>query len=68
MAFSDLCHIGNAYQTVENETDQVSAVEPTGVVNHNSDGCCKCLDLSTRSKIRLAKQEIVYKSVQLLIH
>lgn len=24
MAFSDLCHISNAYKAVENETDQVS--------------------------------------------
>lgn len=39
------------------------------VVNHtNSDGCCKCLDLSTRSKIRVVKQEIFGKSAQLHIY
>lgn len=41
MAFSDLCHISNAYKAVENEVDQVSKTVSV-VKSVFSHGCCKC--------------------------
>lgn len=41
MAFSDLCHISNAYKAVENEVDQVSKTVSV-VKSAFSHGCCKC--------------------------
>lgn len=40
MAFSDLCHISNAFKAVENEPDQVST--RVFVKSAFSHGCCKC--------------------------